>query len=107
MPRARRNVTWTLHPVLVERMRQRAADENRPLVSVVEQALAELFAIPLADPNLPEAPAELCPACQRGVLWAGKCPVCSWRRVERPGWKKNRPQEHRTTRAFANPTETS
>jgi hypothetical protein len=81
----------TFHPELWERVRRHALLNNRTNVSVVEQALAEHLAIPLADPDLPEQPVELCPRCEKGVLWQGKCPVCSWRRVERPHWRKNHP----------------
>jgi len=64
------------------RLREQALTEGRSMTSIVEQALAEYLAIPLANPDLPEQPVELCPSCEKGVLWRRRCSVCGWRRVD-------------------------
>jgi len=63
-----------LHPELSRRAEDIAVLEDRTLTSVIEQALAELLYVPIADPALPEAPVEICHDCRRGVVWLGRCP---------------------------------
>lgn len=65
-----------MHPELLKRAESRAILEDRTVVSVIEQALAEFLAIPVLDTKLPQGPVELCQRCERGVMWKDKCPVC-------------------------------
>lgn len=79
-------VNWTLHPELVKRLQAQAQTEltprgkRRSISSIVEQALAEYLAVPLANPDLPEQPLELCPRCEQGILREGICRLCNYRR---------------------------
>ena len=86
MPSAKSRVSWSIHPGLLARLRDRAGYEQRSVISVLEEALAKHLAVPLANPALPEQPVELCPACERGVLNHGRCPGCNWHRNPKP-WR--------------------
>lgn len=101
--RTKPRIFLTPHAELLRRAREQARYEHRSVTSIVEQALAELFAIPLANPELPEAPAELCPSCERGVIFEGRCPVCGWHRYPRPwvrtGTRTRAPQSRHTNGA--------
>jgi hypothetical protein len=88
--RRKQRVSWDLHPVLIEAVRLRAVEEGRSITSVVEQALAEHLHIPLANRDLPEQRVELCPACEKGVIWDGRCAVCNWHREHQP-WRERAP----------------
>lgn len=97
--RIRISVNWTLHPELVKALQRRAQSERTPMgkrrsiSSIVEQALAEYLAIPLANEQLPQAPLELCPTCEQGVLRDGICRICNWRRNDpRPPHRRPRPR---------------
>lgn len=79
-------IGWKIHPGLLDALQARADAESRKQVSVLEEALAKHLAIPLAHPELPEMPVELCPACEKGVINRGRCAVCNWHRYPRP-WK--------------------
>ena len=100
--RIRVTVNWTLHPQLIKRLQYQADHEltprgkRRSISSIVEQALAEYLAIPLANPELPEQPLELCPQCEKGILREGACRLCNYHRYPRGRDKHRRkpPQTH-------------
>jgi len=94
---ATERIRWRMHDGLMARLDQRAAGEGRTRMQLVEQALAEFLDVPLAHPELPEQPVELCPECEAGIMHDGKCGNCGWWRRPRP-WKKNAPPV-RVTRA--------
>jgi hypothetical protein len=71
----KRSQTFRLHPELLRRAEDKAVMEDRTMTSVIEQALAELLAVPVADPAFPPGPVEVCRACRKGVLWRNRCPV--------------------------------
>jgi hypothetical protein len=72
----KRSRSFKIHPALLSRAEDYAVLEGRSVVSVVEQALAELLHVPLLDPRFPEGSVELCASCKRGVMWQSRCPVC-------------------------------
>ena len=88
---ATRKVHWYLHAGLLDRLERVAEEQGRAPRRVVEDALAQYLYVPLANPELPEQPVELCPACERGILHDHACRECGWHRDPRP-W-------HRRTRA--------
>ena len=92
----KRSRTLKVHPALLERAEDRAVLESRSLVSVVEQALAELLHVPILDRRFPEGPVEICARCRAGVMWQGRCPVCGHHgRAERPARARDRPDLNR------------
>lgn len=93
----KRPVRWTLHPRLFEQIKERAEREQRSINSLVEQALAEFMHVPLAFPELPEQPVELCPQCEQAVLHHRRCNRCGWHRDPRP-WKIGRRAQERAER---------
>jgi hypothetical protein len=89
--------TFRLHPELLRRAEDRAVLEDRTVTSVIEQALAELLAVPIADSAFPPGPVEVCRACRQGVLWRNRCPVCRWVRPrKRPREEAKRHYRPRT-----------
>ena len=84
--------------MLLERVHSAAQQQGRTLNSIVEQALANLLFVPPAFPDLPEQPIELCARCEKGVLYASRCPVCGWHRYPRM-YKRTRARD--TTRRAA------
>lgn len=70
------SVNITPHPEITRLLQAEADAEHRSLTSLIEQCAAEHLMIPLAHPDLPEQPAELCPHCERGVIYNDQCPVC-------------------------------
>jgi hypothetical protein len=87
---ATEQIRWCLHDGLIARLDERAAREGRNRKLLVEQALAEYLDVPLAHPDLPEQPVEMCPECERGIIHDGRCLNCRWWRRPR-AWKKNAP----------------
>lgn len=85
---ATRKVFWHLHTGLLDRLERVAEEQGRAPRKVVEQALAEYLNVPLAYRDLPEAPVEMCPACERTVLDDGVCRGCGWRRVPERPWRQ-------------------
>lgn len=80
---AKRRISHMLHEGLNDRLNAERVKQDRTLVSIIEQALAEYLNVPLADRELPEQAVELCPRCERGVLNNGRCAECRWRRDPR------------------------
>ena len=84
MSRKRATVNLSLHPELHRRLQREAATTTTPLgkqrtmTAIIEQALAEYLAVPIANLEIEEAPLELCPACERGLLWGRHCYECGW-----------------------------
>lgn len=85
--RQKRPAHWHLHPGLYDRLVKYAEKEDRTLTAIVEQALAEYLAVPLANRDLPEQPVELCPKCERTLIRQGRCRHCGWRRHWRDTWR--------------------
>ena len=67
--------------MLAERVKEYADEQGRTTTSIVEQALAEFLAVPISVVGTPAGPLELCYICERGVLFHGRCPHCTWKRV--------------------------
>lgn len=71
-----------VHPRLRELARARAKEHGLRLRQVVEWALAELLAVPLAVEGV-EMELALCASCERGLVTDGRCAACGWRPVDR------------------------
>jgi hypothetical protein len=90
-----------LHAGLLDRLERIAEEQGRPPRKVVEHALANYLAVPLAHRDLPEQPCEMCPACERGVLRNGACRECGWHREPRPWHRRTRARDTKRRAAKA------
>lgn len=97
---ATRKVFWHLHAGLLDRLEQVAEEQGRAPRKVVEHALANYLAVPLAYRERPEQPCEMCPVCERGVLHNGGCRECGWHREARPWHRRTRARDTKRRRSF-------